>query len=253
MHPQTQNTLKQSHTSPWRVYAQLVVGYPSLPTLLKHECLTGLFGDWPGALGYWLRRRTYRHLFDRAGTAAIIGRHVSIRGAKRIQLGHGVAIDDNVVLDARGEKGRIEIGDGVLISRNTIIRARNGTIRIGTGSDIGAHCLLATDQRLEIGANVLVAAYTYLCAGGNHAFDRTDIPIIQQGFIPKGGIIIEDDVWIGSHGMVMDGVTIGRGSVLGSHALANRDIPAYAIAWGQPAERRRSRIASEPAATGEIS
>lgn len=251
MDPQTQNNLHASHASPLRVYAQLVVGHPSLPSLLKHECLTGLFGGCPGAIGYWLRRKTYRHLFGQAGASLIIGKHVTIRGARNIRLGRGVAIDDNVVLDARGENGRIEIGDGVLISRNTIIRARNGTIRIGAGSDIGANCLLATDQQLEMGEHVLIAAFTYLCAGGNHAFDRTDIPIIQQGFTPKGGISIEDNVWIGAHGMVMDGVTIGRGSILGAHSMANHNIPAYSIAWGQPAKRQRSRLEHEPPAPGE--
>ena len=251
MDAQTQNILHESQTSPLRVYAQLVVGYPSLLALIRHECLTGLLERWSGALGYWLRRRAYRHLFRKLGPSAIIGRDVTIRGAKRITIGRGVAIDDNVVLDARGENGTIEIGDGVLISRNTIIRARNGAIRIGTGSDIGANCLLATDQHLEIGSNVLIAAFTYVCAGGNHAFDRTDIPIIKQGFVPKGGVLIEDDVWIGAHGMVMDGVTIQQGSVLGAHAIVNRNIPAFSVAWGQPAKCQRSRQRQLTPKTGD--
>jgi len=247
MDPQTQNTLKASQASPLRVYAQWVVGQPSLRALLQYECLTGLFAGWPGALGFWLRRKAYRPLFGKMGASVIIGRNVTLRGARHIALGRGVAIDDNVVLDARGAEGRIVIGDGVLISRNTIIRARNGTIHIGAGSDIGANCLLATDRRLEIGEHVLIAAYTYLCAGGNHAYDRADIPICQQGFVPKGGITIEDDVWLGAHGMIMDGVTIGRGSILGAHALANSDIPPNSIAWGQPARRQRARV-PDPAA-----
>ncbi len=252
-HTQTQTVLDQSRTAPLRAYAQWVVGSPSLAALAKHEFLTGLCAAWPGALGYWLRRRTYRYLFARTGTAAIIGRNVTIRGAKKIVLGAGVSIDDNVVLDARGPNGRIEIGDGVLISRNTIIRARNGIIRIGAGSDIGANCLLATDQRLILGRQVLVAAYTYLCAGGNHAYHRTDIPMIEQGFTCKGGTSIEDDVWIGAHSTVLDGVTIGHGTILGAHSLANRDIPPYVIAWGQPATLRRSRNGDGSASAGDNS
>ncbi len=249
-HLQTQAVLDQSRASPLRAYAQWVVGSTSLTALAKHELLTGWFGGWPGALGYWLRRRAYRWLFRECGRAVVIGRHVTIRGANHIRLGHGVSIDDHVVLDARGADGRIEIEDGALISRNTIIRARNGMIRIGAGADIGANCLLATDQRLDIGRNTLVAAYTYLCAGGNHAYDRTDVPIKQQGFVRKGGTRIEDDVWIGSHSMVLDGVTIGHGTILGSHSLANRDLPPYSIAWGQPAKPQCSRRPDEPTAAG---
>lgn len=241
MDQQVQNVLHEKGASSLRQYARLVVGRPSLLALARYELLTGCFGGCPGAAGYWLRRKAYRGLFASMGSGVIIGRHVTLRGAERIHLGKGVAIDDNVVLDARDAEGVIEIGDGVLISRNTIIRARNGLIRIGAGSDIGANCILATDQRLDIGRDVLVAAYVYLCAGGNHAYDRTDIPIIQQGFTRKGGTVVEDDVWIGSHSIVMDGVTVGKGSIIGAHSVVNASIEPLSVAWGQPARRQRGR------------
>lgn len=238
---QIQDVLGDSSTSGWKQYAQLALGHVSLSALLHYEWVTSWLGGCPGALGYWLRRTFYRSLFASMGRGVILGRHITLRGARRIQLGDGVALDDGVVLDARGEHGRIEVEDGVLISRNTIVRARNGLIRIGRGSDIGANCILATDSQLTLGEDVLVAAYTYLCAGGNHAYDRIDIPIIRQGFKSKGGCVIEDDVWIGSHTTVLDGVQIGKGSIVGAHALVNRDIPAGVIAWGQPARSQRSR------------
>lgn len=238
---QVQNVLHEKDTSALQQYARLVVGRPSLWALARYELLTGCVGGCPGAVGYWLRRKAYRHLFASMGRGAIIGRHVTIRGAERIRLGKGVAIDDNVVLDARDGSGSIEIEDGVLISRNTIIRARNGRIRIGARSDIGANCILATDQELDIGCDVLVAAYAYLCAGGNHAYDRADIPIIQQGFTRKGGTRVEDDVWIGSHSIVLDGVTVGKGSVIGAHSVVNASIEPGSVAWGQPARRQRGR------------
>lgn len=238
---QIQRTLNKPGEPSWKQYARLTVGRPSLAALLRYELLTSCFGGLPGAAGYWLRRKAYRRLFGAMGPHAIIGRHVTIRGAERIELGRGVVLDDHVVLDARDTDGRIEIGDGVLISRNTIVRARNGLIRIGAGSDIGANCLLATDSRLEIGRQVLVAAFTYLCAGGNHECERVDLPIMEQGFVRKGGIVIEDDVWLGSHTMVMDGVRIETGSVIGAHSLVNKSIPARSMAWGQPARRQRGR------------
>ena len=232
---QTQKQLLNTNESPWRHYARLVVGKPLAGALVRYELLTGVVGNSPGMLGYWLRQKLYPALFRSCGKNNIIGRNVTVRGGKQISLGSGVAIDDNVVLDVRGEKGSIRIGNGVLISRNTIIRARNATITVGEKSDIGANAILATDSNLEVGKSVLVAAYSYLCAGGNHAFDRTDIPIIEQGFVSKGGVVIEDDVWIGAYGMIMDGVRIGQGTIVGSHSLVNKDIQPGSIVYGQPA------------------
>ncbi|MDZ4200477.1 MAG: acyltransferase, partial [Kiritimatiellia bacterium] len=198
-------------------------------------------GGWPGAAGLALRRAFYPMLFGAMGRGVTIGRNVTLRGASKIRIGRGVAIDDQVVLDARGDGGSIDIGDGVLISRNTILRARNGKIVIGAGSDIGANCILATDSRLEIGREVLVAAFCYLTAGGNHVYSDPNTPIIRQGFVSKGGVTIEDDVWIGSHTTVMDGVRIGKGTIVGSHSLVNKSLESLLLAWGSPALPRGKR------------
>jgi len=209
--------------------------------LLRYEFWTGLLGDCPGALGLALRRRCWRKLFGRCGRGVTIGRHVTLRGADRIFLGDRVVLDDNVVLDARGPRARIEIGDGALISRNTIVRNRGERLSIGAGSDIGANCIVATDSRLEIGRDVLLAAYTYITAGGNHNYADPDTPIIRQGFTSKGGVTLEDDIWIGAHTTITDGVRIGAGTIVGAHSLVNRDIEPRSIAWGVPARRQRAR------------
>lgn len=239
---QMQQQLKDGSEPAWRRYAQLTIGKPLPGALLCYELITGLLSNFPGMLGYWLRQKLYPYILGSSGKSLIIGRNVTIRGGMKIEIGSHVSIDDNVVIDARGEKGSIKIGSGVLISRNTILRARNASITVGEGSDIGANCILATDSKLEVGQNVLIAAYSYLCAGGNHAYDRTDIPIIQQGFVSKGGVVVEDDVWIGSHAMIMDGVRIGKGSIIGTHSMVNKDLAAGSIAFGQPATRQGSRI-----------
>lgn len=238
---QIQKNINQPRQSSWRQYARLVVGTESLGALLRHEWRTGCFGSCAGAAGLWLRRKCYPGLFAACGRGLIVGRNVTLRGTANIRIGKNVAMDDNVVLDARGTDARIEIGDGVLISRNTIIRARNGRIAIGAGSDIGANCVLATDSKLEIGREVLIAAFTYITAGGNHNYRDPAVPIIQQGFTSKGGVVIGDDVWIGSHSTVMDGVTIGSGTVVGAHSLVNKAIEGSCIAWGVPAVKQKSR------------
>ncbi|NUQ39504.1 MAG: hypothetical protein HUU23_17315 [Caldilineales bacterium] len=66
-----------------------------------------------------------------------------------------------------------------------------------------------------------------------------------QPITSKGDIVIEDDVWLGVGAIVLDGVTIGRGAVIGAGAVVTESIPAYAIAVGAPARvvgHRRQQI-----------
>ncbi len=49
-------------------------------------------------------------------------------------------------------------------------------------------------------------------------------------------VMIEDFVWIGARAMILPGVTISAGSVLGAMSLANKNIPPYSIAAGNPAK-----------------
>jgi len=226
--------------SPLKRYALLAVGTPSLGPLILYE-LVMLFCSWiPGAAGYAMRRIAYRWILGGMGSGVTIGKNVVIRGGRNIKLGDGVFLDDHSVLDARGQS-EISIEKGVLIARNTVIRARDGIVLIREGSDIGCNCIIGTDSRVEIGRDVLIAAYAYAVAGGNHVIDDPGVPIIRQGTRSKGGITIGDGAWIGARVTVLDGVSIGEGAVLGAHALATRDIPPRAIAQGIPAKVIRTR------------
>ena len=222
-------------------YMLLAVGTTSLGALLVYELMTLLASGFPGALGYWLRRTTYRWILGGMGRGVTIGRNVTIRGGKRITLGDGVFIDDQCVLDARGKDATITIEDGALIARNTIVRARNGTAVIESRSDIGCNCIIGTDSEIRIGKDVLIAAFVYIVAGGNHVFDNPSVPIIQQGTVSKGGIRIGDGAWIGARVTVLDGATIGPGAVVGSHALVTGAIPPMTVAVGTPAKVVRER------------
>lgn len=61
----------------------------------------------------------------------------------------------------------------------------------------------------------------------------------------KGGITIEDGVWLGYRATVLDGVTIGEGAIVAAGALVAKDIPAYSIAGGVPARILRYRFSPE--------
>ena len=152
-------------------------------------------------------------------------------------------IDDYAALSARGsdEKTRIRLGPKVFIGRGTVIGVRNGVIELGANANISGNCRLGcSGGTLTLGENVLVGAFTYI-GGGMHKFDRTDIPMAQQGQEFKGGVAIEEDVWIGGGCQILDGVRIGKGSIIGAGSVVTKDIPPYSIAVGVPAKVRGTR------------
>lgn len=216
-------------------YRNIAVGEPGLGGLLRYELIC-LIAPVPGALGYLLRGRLYPRLLRAAGRGLVVGRSVCLRHPGRIRLGEGVVIDDNCVLDAKGESEEgIAVGDGVILGRNTILSCKGGGIEIGENTNIGANCMFLSETCLSIGRNVLIAGMSYIVAGGSHGTSRTDIPIIRQPMSQKGGVCIGDNCWIGAGVAVLDGVTVGRDSVIGAGAVVTKSVPEFAVAVGVPA------------------
>lgn len=75
----------------------------------------------------------------------------------------------------------------------------------------------------------------------NHRHDRTDIPMMEQGFEEEQPVVIGNDVWIGDRVVILPGVHIGNGCVIGAGAVVTKDIPDNAIAAGVPARVIRFR------------
>ena len=62
----------------------------------------------------------------------------------------------------------------------------------------------------------------------NHIFEDASSTIKSQGVSQKG-IVIEDDCWIGSNVVILDGVTIGKGSVIAAGTIVTKDVPAGSV------------------------
>ncbi|MBR3525825.1 MAG: CatB-related O-acetyltransferase [Lachnospiraceae bacterium] len=56
---------------------------------------------------------------------------------------------------------------------------------------------------------------------------------------------IGNDVWIGSHALIMEGVRIGNGAIIAAGAVVVKDVPDYAIVGGNPAKLIRYRFGEE--------
>lgn len=223
-------------------YKNLFLGKVNFFYFIKYELIITFFSGVPGALGFLLRKIFFPGLFKKIGKGVVFGKNMTIRHPLKIEIGDNVVFDDNSVIDAKGEENKgIELGNNVLIGRNTIISCKGGDISIGDFSNIGPNNTLISESTLKIGKYVFTAGQSYIIAGGNHSFENKDIPIWFQPSVSKGGIDIEDDIWIGASSTILDGVKIGKGSVIGAGSLVLKKIPAYSIAVGNPARIIKKR------------
>jgi len=215
-------------------YTELVIGRPGIGALLKYELVVTLSQPRAGALGLALRKALYPWLLGSCGRNVIFGQNVVLRHPHKIHIGSNVVVDDNCLIDAKGESNRgIRIGDGVFIGRNTILSCKNGDIEIGDGANLGFNCEVFSASRVTIGRAVLMAAYGYVI-GGDHDFSDPAKAVLAQ---PRtsAGVVIGDGVWMGAGAKILDGVEIGALAVIGAAAVVRENVPASAIAVGIPA------------------
>ena len=235
--------------APLRKYQDLVIGRRGLGRLVLYEAVM-LASSWvPGALGLVLRKLLYPLLLGSVGKGVVFGQGVVLRHPHKVRLGDGVTVDDLVVLDAKGTKNRgIDVGRGVFLGRGTILSCKDGDIAIGDHGNFGFHCEVFSGSSVTVGTHGLFAAQSYL-VGGGHEFERPELAVIDQPRSSRG-IVLGDNVWLGTGAKVLDGVRIGRDVVVGANAVVNADLPDGAIAAGIPARVLRHRAGTEPAGSG---
>lgn len=139
----------------------------------------------------------------------------SVRGTL-IEIGPRTLVDSFVKIKPAGGSGDVVIGADCAINSGTVIYTGNG-VKIGDAVAIAANCTLAPT---------------------NHAIADRSRLIKDQGFQPsKGGIVIEDDVWLGAGVVVLDGAVIRKGAVIAAGAVVRGEVEAYAIYAGAPAKK----------------
>ena len=223
-------------------YASLFVGRRGVWPLLKYEFVQMFVTPVPGAIGLWLRKIFYRRLLKKVGRGVVFGRNITLRHPHKIEIGDNTFIDDNAVLDAKGEANEgIRIGANAYIGRNAALSCKEGSIELGDYANLSAGCSLLSETHIRVGRYSFLAGGCYLVAGGNHPITDISKPIMFQPSEAKGGIEIGEDVWLGAGVVVLDGVTVGRGSVVGAGAVLAASLPEYAYAVGGRTLRIRDR------------
>ncbi|MBD2001569.1 GAF domain-containing protein [Oculatella sp. FACHB-28] len=234
----------------------------------RKTILIPLFGWIPKSPGAKLRGLLYRGLFAELGNGCAIREGVEFTAPESIEIGSNVLIESRARLDAAGVDSKITIGkksyirqdvhikcmgdnhqiligEQVNIDRGVDIRGSraNCRIEIGDRTYIAPYVCIAGPGPIKIGRYCMIASHTGIYAN-QHRFTNLERPIQEQGVTCKG-IVIEDNCWIGSGARILDGVTIGEGSVIGAAAVVTKDIPPYSIAVGVPAKVVSSRKPKE--------
>jgi virginiamycin A acetyltransferase len=113
---------------------------------------------------------------------------------------------------------------------------------IGDKLIIGKFCALAADVKFVMnGANHLmsgISTYPFYIFG--NGWERVMPPL--DALPKKGDTVVGNDVWIGYDSLIMPGVRIGDGAIVASRSVVVSDLPAYAIAGGNPARVIRRRF-----------
>lgn len=129
-----------------------------------------------------------------------------------------------------------KFGEGCQIGRNS--KVPNASL--GHYSSFGPKC--------EFNGPVVIGDLTMLSSevlvvGQDHDAFNADLPM-RIAFPQKERpvTVIEADCWIGARVTIMEGVRIGRGSVVGASSVVTRSIPPYSIAVGVPAKVIKQRF-----------
>ncbi len=132
------------------------------------------------------------------------------------------------------------VGRDVTILRG--VRFGSGIkVEIGDYSSLNADCWISNDT--VIGNDVMMGPEVVILSG-SHNFERTDVPMREQGAPPRRSVCIGDDVWIGTRVILLPGVNIGNHVIIGAGSVVTRDVPEWAVVAGNPAKiiRFRSQV-----------
>lgn len=178
--------------------------------VIKQFLLNLWFHPYSARTRWWARFFVYPFIIKR-GKGSIIRRNarLDLNAGNKLIIGDRTIIENHVILN--NGIGDIEIGN------NTMITSR--------GMILGP-ALIGNNVVLGIGSQVL---------GLTHNYEDLEIPIKYQG-VTGTKVVIEDDVWIGGNCVIIQGVKIGKHSLVAAGSVVTKDVEPYTIVAGNPAK-----------------
>jgi acetyltransferase-like isoleucine patch superfamily enzyme len=143
-------------------------------------------------------------------------------------------------------KGQIELGEHVLINNNskfnpvglphpTILFTLNDKAKISIGNNVGiSGASLVSANSISIGDRTLIGGGVGIWDTDFHPLNSEHRKIHPTRGASSAPIVIKEDVFVGSRAIILKGVTIGKGAVIGAGAVVSKDVPDFAVAYGNP-------------------
>jgi virginiamycin A acetyltransferase len=142
-------------------------------------------------------------------------------------------------IEVSSKNSKVIVGDNSMIDSFVKIKFSGGLadIVIGNNCYINSGTVIYNGNGIVMGNWVLIAANCTL-APINHAYQERNKTIYDQRFLPsKGGIIIEDDVWVGANSIILDGTFIRKGAVIGAGSIVKGEFESYGVYAGNPLKK----------------
>jgi len=163
--------------------------------------------------------------FKQFGKNSKIRPGLLLSGGKYISIGNNTTIGSNVELTANDKykntgqqfNPEIFIGDNAVINNRSHITSTN-KILIG--------------NNVVIGRGVLITDNSH----GRSSYSDMLLHVRKRDIYSPGAVVIEDRVWIGNNATILPNVTIGQGAIIAAGAVVTKDVPAFAVAAGNPAK-----------------
>lgn len=171
----------------------------------------------------------------------LLGRGTRILDAGKLQTGGGmIRIQEYCLIDCTSH-------DGITLGRNFKLGAFSRMIASGTLSDIGKGIVIGDNVGIgefahiggaggvKIGSDCIVGAYLSIHPE-NHIFSDPSRPIREQG-VTRSGIEIGSGCWIGAKVTILDGVTVGKNSVIAAGCVVTTSFPNNSVIGGVPSRQ----------------
>ena len=173
-------------------------------------------------------RKVLKVLRDPRLAAALLNAQLRIRGKARLPL--SVRLFGRICFRAGGD---VELGNGVCLMGNVvpieIVSNKGSRISIGDHTFINSGASITAFLQVKVGHHCLLGQNVRIVDKNEHGVERREVAP------PAAAVMIDDNVWIGAHAIILPGVSIGRNSVIGAGSVVTRDIPANCLAAGNPA------------------
>ena len=162
-----------------------------------------------------------------------IEKDVEFRNAHQIKIMKECTIKSRCIINGRSncQEYGIRFGENTYLKENCNFDAYDGFIKIDGNCAFAQNTIIHGGGGVTIGKYVITGANCYIISS-NHKYDSKEYPIVLQGDLRKG-ITIEDNVWLGGNVIVLDGVRIGKNSVIAAGTIITKHVPPNTLDYNK--------------------